>query len=104
MSSKRIADLVLESAMDYAIVTMDLHGNITSWSNGAENIFGWSEGEMLGKTAGTIFTLEDRANGIPEMEMRLALTNHAQSGTEPPAEEPIGNGAGYRQPVTSARR
>jgi PAS domain S-box-containing protein len=75
MSSKRIADLVLESAMDYAIVTMDLHGNITSWSNGAENIFGWSEGEMLGKTAGTIFTLEDRANGIPEMEMRLALTN-----------------------------
>ena len=75
MSSKRIADLVLESAMDYAIVTMDLHGNITSWSNGAENIFGWAEGEMLGKTAGTIFTLEDRANGIPETEMRLALTN-----------------------------
>ena len=38
MPTKRIADLVLESARDYAIVTMDLHGNITSWSNGAENI------------------------------------------------------------------
>jgi PAS domain S-box-containing protein len=75
MSSKRIADLVLESAMDYAIVTMDLDGNITSWSNGAENIFGWTEDEMLGKTAGTFFTLEDRANGIPETEMRHALTN-----------------------------
>ena len=74
MPTRRIADLVLESAMDYAIVTMDLHGIITSWSNGTENIFGWTEDEMIGKPAEIFFTPEDRANGIPETEMGNALT------------------------------
>jgi len=40
MSNARIADLVLESAIDYAIITLDLHGKITSWSKGAEIILG----------------------------------------------------------------
>jgi PAS domain S-box-containing protein len=74
MSNARIADLVLESAIDYAIITLDLHGKITSWSKGAEIILGWAEDEIVGKPAAVFFTPEDRSRGAPESEMTNALT------------------------------
>lgn len=74
MSNTRIADLVLESAIDYAIITLDLNGKVTSWSKGAEIILGWAEAEILGKPAAIFFTPEDRAGSIPESEMANALT------------------------------
>ena len=63
---------ILDSALDYAIVTMDLHGDVTSWNSGAEAILGWSEAEMRGKPADIFFTREDVAAGIPEREMESA--------------------------------
>ena len=63
---------ILESAVDYAIVTMDLDGIVTSWSAGAESITGWSETEMYGQPARRFFTEEDVAAGIPEREMKAA--------------------------------
>lgn len=74
MPSRRIADLVLESAIDYAIITFDLKGTVTSWSKGAESIMGWTEEEMLGNPAEVFFTPEDRVNKIPQTEMGNALT------------------------------
>ncbi|TAN19136.1 MAG: PAS domain S-box protein [Rhizobiaceae bacterium] len=73
MSNTRIADLVLESAVDYAIITLDLQGKITSWSNGAESILGWAQDEVLGKPAAIFFTPEDRASDVPKSEMDSAL-------------------------------
>ncbi|MCJ2039711.1 PAS domain-containing protein [Methylobacterium sp. J-059] len=64
---------ILESAVDYAIVSMDLDGMVTSWSPGAERILGWSEAEMCGRPAHVFFAGEDVANGIPEQEMASAL-------------------------------
>ncbi|RZL29703.1 MAG: PAS domain S-box protein, partial [Rubrivivax sp.] len=58
---------------DFAIMTMDEGGLVTSWSAGAERLFGYMESEMLGQPAGLIFTPEDRANGAPQQEMRTAL-------------------------------
>jgi PAS domain S-box-containing protein len=63
---------VLSSAVDYVIVTTDLDGRVTGWNAGAEALLGWSEGEILGKTADVIFTPEDRAGGRPGHEMRAA--------------------------------
>ena len=64
---------VLESASDYAIVTLDLAGRITGWSAGARGIFGWTEAEVLWREAGLLWTPEDRAAGVPEQTMRTAL-------------------------------
>ena len=64
---------ILESALDYAIVSLDLHGMVTSWSPGAERILGWDETEMRGKPAHVFFTEADVAAGIPEQEMASAL-------------------------------
>jgi two-component system CheB/CheR fusion protein len=64
--------LVAESTRDFAIITMDGEGRVTSWNKGAELMFGYAEGEMLGQTLGRIFVPEDRAAGQPEAELRLA--------------------------------
>ena len=75
MTNRRIAEMVLESAIDYAIITADLSGNVTSWSIGAEKIFGWTEDEVLGLPADIIFTSDDRALNVPSKEMANALQN-----------------------------
>jgi PAS domain S-box-containing protein len=64
---------ILESALDYAIITMDLPGRVTSWSAGAVKILGWTAEEMRGQPAHLFFTERDRANDIPETEMGNAL-------------------------------
>jgi PAS domain S-box-containing protein len=66
--------MVLDSAVDHAIITMDLSGVITSWNPGARNIMGWEAHEIVGQLGHTIFTPEDRSAGAPEQEMQGALS------------------------------
>jgi PAS domain S-box-containing protein len=70
--SDRIARLVLDAATDFAIVSIDLNGKVTSWNPGAEQVLGWSEGEMIGRDACTFFTEEDQAAGTCGGEMAEA--------------------------------
>src|SRR5689334_11272483 len=65
--------LVIESAHDYAIFSMDSEGLVTSWNSGAERLTGWSAEEIVGRTADVIFTPEDRADGGPEQEREQAF-------------------------------
>ncbi|GJE52741.1 hypothetical protein GOFOIKOB_5815 [Methylobacterium tardum] len=65
-------EAVFDSAVDFAIITSDRDGRVTSWNPGAERILGWSAAEMLGLPTGTFFTPEDRAVGQPASEMRRA--------------------------------
>jgi PAS domain S-box-containing protein len=65
--------LVVESATDYAIFTMDLERRVTGWNAGAERVLGWPEEEILGRSADAIFTPEDRKAGAPEEEARAAV-------------------------------
>ncbi|TWB03603.1 response regulator [Bradyrhizobium stylosanthis] len=67
--------LVVDSAEDYAIITTDPERSVTSWSVGAEAIFGWKATEMMGRSADTIFTPEDRASRQPEAEIDTARSN-----------------------------
>jgi PAS domain S-box-containing protein len=71
--SDRRNKAILDSAIDYAIISMDPDGMVTSWSPGAERILGWDEAEMCGKPAHVFFTEEDVRTGIPEQEMGGAL-------------------------------
>ena len=63
---------VVESASDFAILTTDLTGMVTSWSPGAEKLLGWCEDEVVGEDAFRIWTPEDRDAGVPESEMEGA--------------------------------
>ena len=64
---------VFESAVEYAIVVLDLDGIVTDWNAGASAILGWTPGEMCGEPADIFFTPEDREAGIPGQEMQSAL-------------------------------
>jgi two-component system CheB/CheR fusion protein len=64
--------LVAESTHDFAIIILDDHGAITEWNTGAELIFGYSKGEVLGAYYDLIFSPEDRTAGVPESELRAA--------------------------------
>ena len=65
--------LILESVTDYAILTFDPAGVITSWNIGAERAFGYSEAEALGQPSALLFTPEDREQGAPAAELRQAV-------------------------------
>jgi PAS domain S-box-containing protein len=55
--------LVLRSALDYAIFTTDGLGRITSWSPGACHVLGYQEADIVGHHGAVLFTPEDRAAG-----------------------------------------
>jgi len=67
--------LVVENAREYAIVSMDLDRRITSWNIGAEELIGYREDEIVGRSADLIFTEEDRLGGAPEREAHQALAD-----------------------------
>jgi PAS domain S-box-containing protein len=63
---------IVEGAENFAIVTLDQVGTITSWNTGAEHIVGFRPHEAIGRPSAIFFTPEDRAAGIPEEEMKRA--------------------------------
>jgi PAS domain S-box-containing protein len=64
---------LVESATDYAIISLDLTGRVTSWNAGARNILGWEEHEAIGRYTDFLFTPEDKEAGQPRSEIRNAI-------------------------------
>jgi PAS domain S-box-containing protein len=64
---------VVDSLRNYAVILMDKRGNITTWNQAAQDIFGYDQDEMLGRSAEVLFTPEDRAAGSFSREMQDAL-------------------------------
>ena len=71
-ASGTLTDTILHSATDVAIIAADRSGAITIWNSGAEAILGWPQQEALRQPIAMIFTPEDRATGVPGMEMATA--------------------------------
>ena len=67
--------LLVESATDYAILALDENGLVNAWNAGAEKVFGYREQEIIGKSGTILFTPEDREQGIPERELKIASEN-----------------------------
>ena len=63
---------IVQSAIDDAIVGVDLQGRVISWNEGAQRVLGWSEHEMLGQRLHRLFTPEAVAAGVVEQEMAVA--------------------------------
>jgi PAS domain S-box-containing protein len=56
---------ILNSATEYAIIALDLHGNILEFNKGAEKIFGWKREEVVDKQNISIMDApEDKAKNI----------------------------------------
>ncbi len=74
-SEERYHKMIAE-VEDYAIILLDLDGNILNWNKGAENIKGYSEKEIIGKNFRIFYLEEDRKAGLPEKLMATAIKNN----------------------------
>ena len=73
--SQERLQLIVETARDYAILSLDLERRVTSWNSGAQAIIGFPPEEALGQSGDIVFTPEDRAAGVPEQEAQRALAD-----------------------------
>ena len=64
--------LLVSNVKDYAIIMLDLTGRIVSWNSGAENIKGYHENEIIGKSFEIFYTEEDVRNGEPHHNLEMA--------------------------------
>ncbi|MBI4458757.1 MAG: PAS domain S-box protein [Acidobacteria bacterium] len=64
--------LLVEGVEGYAIFGLDPAGRVTSWNEGAERINGYRADEIIGQHFSCLHTPEDRDQGKPEMELRVA--------------------------------
>jgi PAS domain S-box-containing protein len=64
--------LIVDSATDYAIMTLDPERRITSWSPGAARTFGYDAEEIVGELVDILFTPEDQAENVPAGETETA--------------------------------
>ena len=74
-SSQERLRLLVENATEFAIFSTDLERRVTIWNSGAQRLLGYTEQEVLGRSADLIFTEEDRAAGAPEQEARQAVAH-----------------------------
>lgn len=65
----------LEEIQDYAIISMDLQGNIQNWNKTAQKIKGYSPHEIIGKNFSIFYTDKDRYEGLPTKLIKEATLN-----------------------------
>jgi PAS domain S-box-containing protein len=65
--------LILDNVKDFAIMRLDLKGNVIYWNTGAERLFRYSENEILKKNYSRIFAKEENENNKPQRELQSAI-------------------------------
>jgi rsbT co-antagonist protein RsbR len=68
--------LLVESISEYAIITLDVKGIISTWNKGAERIKGYQAEEIIGRHFSCFYPQEKIQAGLPEQE----LQNTAKEG------------------------
>ncbi|GAA3930433.1 sensor histidine kinase [Chitinophaga oryziterrae] len=71
-SRQRYNNTVAE-VKDYAIVMLDIEGNILNWNKGAEVIKGYTASEILGRNIRLFYTKKDREEYLPEKLISIAF-------------------------------
>jgi PAS domain S-box-containing protein len=64
--------IIVENARDFGIFMTDPEGRVSTWNSGAQRIFGYTEPEILGRSAAVLFTPEDVAKGEHDRELATA--------------------------------
>lgn len=66
---------MVEEVKDYAILMLDLDGNILNWNKGAEKIKGYTASEIIGKNFRLFYTAKDRTAQVPELLLDAAIND-----------------------------
>ena len=65
---------MVDEVQDYAILLLDINGNILNWNKGAQKIKGYNESEILGKNFRLFYSSEDQESGLAEQLIHVAIT------------------------------
>jgi PAS domain S-box-containing protein len=65
--------LLIDAVVDYAIYMIDPDGIITSWNSGAKRFKGYEKEEILGEHFSRFYTAPDRAAGLPQRALDMAI-------------------------------
>jgi PAS domain S-box-containing protein len=65
--------LLVDGVRDHALFTIDPLGRVTSWNVGAERMFGYTDGDIVGKNFSGLFSPEDIHNRVPQKHLDKAL-------------------------------
>lgn len=63
---------LVKEIKDFSIFHLDSEGLILSWNQGAQQIFGYAEDEIINRHFSLLYTDEDRQKNIPELELKKA--------------------------------
>ncbi len=64
--------LLISGAIDYAIYTTDKDGKVDFWNAGAERLFGYTSGDIVGNSASVLLPAVDREAGTFEQLLEQA--------------------------------
>ena len=64
--------LLIAAVKDYAIISLDADGLVTSWNSGAESLKGYAAAEMMGQHVSRLYRKEDIERGKLDDELRQA--------------------------------
>jgi diguanylate cyclase (GGDEF)-like protein/PAS domain S-box-containing protein len=65
---------LVDSLSDNALFMLSPDGAIMTWNTGAERMFGYEQAEVLGTSFALIFTPDDTAASVPQIELAEART------------------------------
>lgn len=72
---EQLMRLLAAQAPDHAFIFLDGTSRIVGWRGGAQQMLGYTEEEAVGKSLEFLFTEEDRAQGIPQLEREVAAAS-----------------------------
>jgi PAS domain S-box-containing protein len=84
----------IDAAEDMAVITTDTDGDIRSFSRGATVLYGWEEGEVLGRSAAMLFSESSFKEFLPKLTRQSSrergvstrVEQHLQDGSSFPVE------------------
>ena len=70
--ARELLELALPTVRDYAVVLLEPDGTIAAWLCGAEDIFGYTADEMVGKHFSVLFQRPDLDKSLDRYELEVA--------------------------------
>src|SRR5689334_7996751 len=58
--------IMIEEVQDYAIILLDINGNILTWNKGVEKIKGYKADEIIGQNFNIFYLPRDRQENLPQ--------------------------------------
>jgi diguanylate cyclase (GGDEF)-like protein/PAS domain S-box-containing protein len=71
-SRDMLAEILVDSVVDYAIYLLDLDGNVRTWNQGARRIKGYTAQEVIGSNFSLFYTDDDVRAGEPARSLERA--------------------------------